>query len=174
MKRAGFAVGCEAEPTVKSILPKGDKPLMIDVPKEALRQNYFSARLVQWLPNGSPRLLFLTDWHTYPPAPLTTFETLRLGCGESRHIIDAPGHLFEAFEGSNDDFYKDKPSALLTGIVSLALGYDWYGYLTSQTPTEYVVLGDGFVSFSTASDEKFDEAKEIAMTFELTQRSQSS
>jgi hypothetical protein len=174
MKLAGFAVGHEDKPIVESVLPKYHKHLMIDVPNEALRLHYFSARLVQWLPNGSPRILFLTDWHTYPPAPLTTFETLRLGCGEARHIIDAPGHLFEAFEGGNDDFYKDKPSALLTGIVSLALGYDWYGYLASQTPMEYIVLGDGFISFSTASDEKFDEAKEIAKTFELRQRGQSS
>src|SRR5260370_8162590 len=63
---------------------------------EASNLGHLCTQLIDWLPNGCKRMLWLRDWATYRPDPTLLFETIRRGCGENRHIIDAPGHLFEA------------------------------------------------------------------------------
>src|SRR6266481_9062935 len=63
-----------------------------------------SAELVDWLPNGCERMLWPTNWSTYQPNPTILFETIRRGCNESRHIIDAPGHLFQSSAYDRKDY----------------------------------------------------------------------
>src|SRR5258708_5175519 len=71
---------------------------------DAPRLTFFSLRIVDWLANGCHRMLWLRNWETYPANQTIFFERVRLGCNESRHIIEAPGHLFESSAYDTQDY----------------------------------------------------------------------
>jgi hypothetical protein len=176
LERSGFVVDRDHGDAV--VEPAQVQRLMVDLPNGSVQLSSFAERLIQWLPAEADRMLWLSYWNTYPAWPLAVFERVRRGCGESRHVIEAPGHVVDAFPGGNaasnesDESNESDDNAMLSGLVFLTLCFDWRGYLVAQMPAEYIVLGDAFVGFCAASDERLKEAESIAHTFELKTRRQ--
>jgi hypothetical protein len=142
--------------------------LIAQLPEKSQKLTYFLERVVDWLPRGGERFLWLSDWTTYPPHPLAFFETVRFGCGESRHIIEAPGCLFESDSGSANQEFSDVPdTSTLIGFSLLAVNFNWQAYLVTRHEMSHVYLGDEFISFFTTDDRKLDEAFALARRFEL-------
>jgi hypothetical protein len=144
------------------------KKLTALLPEKPLRLTAFIARVVDWLPRHHQRFLWISDWSTYPPHPLTFFETVRLGCGEGRHIIDAPGCLFEPETGSvNQEFSEVPDTSTLIGFSLLVATFNWQAYLVAEHQTSHVHLEDDDISFFTTDDGKAEEALELARIFDL-------
>jgi hypothetical protein len=147
---------------------RATRNLITQLPENPLKLTNFLERVVDWLPRGGERFLWISDWTTYPPHPLAFFETVRHGCGERRHIIDAPGCLFESDSGSVNQEFSDVPdTATLIGFSLLVASFNWQAYLVTKHAASCVHLGDDFISFSTADDSKFDEVFTLAHKFEL-------
>lgn len=144
----------------------------MDLPKDSIRLSRLAERLIEWLPAEVDRMLWLSYWNTYPLWPLALFERVRRGGGEFRHVIETPGHLFEASQGRNAATDESDDNAMLSGLVFLTLCFDWRGYFVAQMAEQYIVLGDAFACFCAANDERLEEAESIAHSFELKSRRQ--
>jgi hypothetical protein len=147
---------------------RATKRLTAPLPEKPLRLTAFMKRVVDWLPRLGQRFLWISDWSTYPAHPIIFFETVRLGCGERRHIIDAPGCLFEPETGSvNQEFSEVPDTSTLIGFSLLVATFNWQAYLVTKQQTSHVHLGDDDISFVTTDDGKADAALELARIFDL-------
>ena len=77
-------------------------------------------------------LIVFTDWPTYYRDEMAIMNSLRRAHGETRPLIDAPGHEFTELEG---------PEAI--GHCSLALGFQWSAYLYFASGTISVLFWEG-------------------------------
>jgi hypothetical protein len=152
---------------------KGDRRTALgEVPKDPVRLAYFAAALISWLPRGRERMLWLKNWHTYPSDHMTFFEIVRAGCGEARHIKQAPGHIFEST--AYDDYERrtrrdEEEEAIMSGLVVLIMCFDWETYLLAQNCDDYVYVGDNHVLFSSKNQRRIDEASELMRRFQRAQ-----
>jgi len=154
-----------------------DRPLGLkaEFPKSLRQITYFVERAVDWLPRGYERLLWISDWETYPPHPINFFELVRLGCGERRHIIDAPGCVFNPDRGPKEqEFSAESDTFPLIGFVMLLMDFDWAGYLISQdaASTSVVYFNDEVISFSTSDPAALEEARGLCGQFHMNIKSQ--
>jgi hypothetical protein len=131
------------------------------VPEAAVPLAYYSERLVQWLPIGFQRMLWIQTWRIYPPGRLPFMNTVRHGCGELRDIWDAPGHIFEttAYKDYETRTPRDvEEEAIMTGMVLLSMCFDWEVYLLAQGSNDYIYISDGYVRFSSVDQGKLKNA----------------
>jgi len=156
------------------IFPKrqGSAPYVIktDLPIGASKLMWFFSALVDWLPNGCNRMLWLSKWLTYPPDQVVVFEKLRRGCGELRHIVEAPGHLFvsstyENYEGKSDcDVEED---GILAAMLLLMVSFDWEGYLVADNSDDRILIGDEYLEFCSVDILRIQRIIKIAKSYKL-------
>lgn len=90
----------------------------IAIPPQASGQSFFAQNLVKEVQPFGSALLHITDWAHYIPQQMATLVAIRASCGETRSLIDAPGHCFGADEAD-----------LLAGMFALLMHYGWSAYL---------------------------------------------
>src|SRR6266436_7441253 len=132
---------------------------------DASRVTSLSTQLVDWLPNACERMLWLKNWETYPPDQTMLFEAVRRGCQESRHIIDAPGHLFQSSQYDRKDYdtrtaQDHEENAVMWGLLLLMIMLNWDGYLVAPNG-DCIEIGDMSIAISSSDDAKITEAHEI-------------
>ncbi len=66
-------------------------------PPDALRLIALAAHMNEWLPPHQHRLLWVDSCDWYHPSIHETFVAVRAGLGETRSVLDAPGHYFDPF-----------------------------------------------------------------------------
>jgi hypothetical protein len=137
---------------------KGER-IMITIPQKVSALTHLSTRLAHWVSGDVDRMFWLSNWETNPPEPLILFETMRLGCGELRHTIDAAGHLFEQS--------SEHENGILAGLIFLTMAFNWEGYLMPHNSDEFVYLGDEHIVFSSADPGKMKEVTEFVIKFRL-------
>jgi hypothetical protein len=144
--------------------------LITDFQIDAPRLIYFSDELVDWLPGGCKRMLWLSNWETYPVNQTIFFEKVRRGSNEERHIIEAPGHLFESSTHDRRDYEsrtanEHEENAIMAGLVLLVVCFNWDGYLVVQDQDDYVMIRDNGIMFCSPNDSKIEEACALANQF---------
>jgi hypothetical protein len=86
--------------------------------------------IAKWLPQCG-RLLWITAWGVWPSSEdQNLFRRLRASYGETRYLIETPGHLFATTEMED-----------LTTYLSLAIGFGWDAVLLTtqmEFPTTFV------------------------------------
>ena len=90
----------------------------VRLPAKPLRQAAISRQLVATCEPFECALLQFTDWPFYKADEMAVLCGLRSLHGDSRPLIESPGHLFAAAE-------RD----LLIGMLSLAIYYGYSAYL---------------------------------------------
>ena len=131
---------------------------------------WFFSSIVDWLPNGCSRMLWLYKWLTYPPDQIVVFENLRRGCGESRHIIDAPGHLFESSKYRNYESKTDcdiQEDSVLAAMALLMVSFDWEGYIITDRSDAHILIGDEYLEFFSLDHDKIQQIEKIANSYDL-------
>jgi hypothetical protein len=139
-------------------LPVRPSSIMVTMPKTAPKLLFFSARLTEWLQGDSPRLLLLSDWNTFD-FQVVPFTKMRIGCGETRTLAEAPGHLF--------DTLGEEEAAVMSGLIFSILAFDWYAYAVGRNRVDFIYLGDEYLIFSSVEQKKLDEARELIETYNL-------
>ena len=127
--------------------------------------------LVDWLPNGCERMLWLKNWETYPPGRMILFEAVRRGCQENRRLIDAPGHLFQSCPYDRDDYdsrtaHDHEENAIMWGLFLLMIVLNWDGYLVAPNG-DCIELYDNAIVTSSTDDAKIRDANALANRFNL-------
>ncbi len=133
--------------------------IMVTMPRSASPLVYLSSQLARWVSADVGRFLWLSHWQTYPPDQLVQFETMRLGCGETRRIIDSPGHLFE--------HSGEESNAILAGLIFLIMAFNWEAYITAHGRDEFFYLGDEHIVFSSRDPLKVKTVAELMSAFHL-------
>jgi hypothetical protein len=141
------------------LLPIRPENVMTTMPKRALALSSFSTRLTDWFPADCGRLLWLSSWETYPPDQFIIFGKIRLGCGESRTPIEAPGHLFESS--------TEEGNAVMAGLIFLITAFNWEAYIVAANHNDYIFLGDEHIVFSSANKTKMEEASKLISDYKL-------
>ncbi|MDB6016088.1 MAG: hypothetical protein JWR19_577 [Pedosphaera sp.] len=141
------------------LFPNEQEKIMTNMPKGASALKRLSADLAHWFACDSSCMVWFSNWDTEPRHPLVLFEKMRMGCGEPRHIIDAPGHLFEEL--------TEEENALLTGVIFLIMVFNWEGYIVCQNRHEFIYLGDEHIVISSADSEKMREILGTVTSFKL-------
>lgn len=149
--------------TIETSTPDAAR-LLVDAPKASTALISFAGRILQWMPTDYERLLLISDWETYPAAGFALLHRIRWGSGDPRTLIDAPAHVFDAFHGDNDAFYRDEETGLLIGLIFLVLSFDFGGFLCARETRDSVYLGDEFAIFSSVHEARLKEVGEIAKT----------
>ena len=149
---------------------KERRMFITDFQINATRLIYFSDQLVDWLPNGRERMLWLRSWETYPVNQTIFFERVRRGSNENRHIIEAPGHLFESSTHDREDYdnrtaYEHEENAIIAGLLILVVCFNWDAYLVAQGREDYVRIQDNGIMLCSPNDSKIEEASAIARKF---------
>jgi hypothetical protein len=151
----GISIGTKRE----LVFPGEQQKIMMTVPKTAPALNWFSARLGRWLSRGSERMLWMSNWDTFPHYPIGFFEAIRNGYGETRPVIEAPGHVFSALNRAETE--------LVSGLIFLVMTFRWEAFIVSQESTEFVYLGDQCVVCSSPKSEKMKRVTDFMAFFEI-------
>ncbi len=141
-----------------------------NVSLEPHRLDAFSRRVIDWMPNGCHRLLWLSNWETYPANQTFVFEMLRSGTKETRHIIDAPGQLFTSSAYDRTEYESrtaedERENALMSGFFLLMLCFSWGGYLVAHKHDCHIILDDNRIGFYSSDVRKMEEARMLASDF---------
>lgn len=141
------------------VFPVVLEKIMTTMPKEVAKLSRLASALGVWVSHDAPKCLWISNWGTEPMEQIIQFETMRHGCAESRHLIEAPGHVFELI--------TDREEAVLAGLLFLISSFNWEGYLVSEKLGEFVYLGDEHIVFSSRDPEKMHLAADIVRRFDL-------
>jgi hypothetical protein len=133
----------------------------------------FAANLNRWLPTKRQRLLWFSHWGA-PWADRDSralIEAARIGLGEHRPLLDAPGNLFEAHDYDNQDQgtmpkAQWRDVALLAALMSLVMMGEWDGWLIAQGCTDLVEFWEGNVLLYSDNAARLREGEALLKTFE--------
>lgn len=131
----------------------GEYELMAHAPKRARGQSKLAREMVEWLGPFESVLCWVTDWPFYRPDEMAIVSAIRQSSGETRHLIEASGHLFLPNE-------KDE----LTGFLALLMGYGWDGYFFPHPFQSHCfqTSHEDFVWLLTSDREQFQKSLKIA------------
>lgn len=90
----------------------GEFHVLVSTPRDSHVQAQFARFLIDWIGPFDEALLWHTDWPFYRPDEMALIDGLRRSHGETRRLIEAPGHLFTQ---------EERPE--LVGWVFLTLGF---------------------------------------------------
>lgn len=104
-------------------------------------------------------LIHVTDWSLYQPSEMIVIDALRSHHGESRRLIDAPGHLFDASE-----------TETAVALFSLCASYGWSCYVYSGVDQSTLLNWEGeMFDFWTANPAKLTDFKALLRSFEFSE-----
>jgi hypothetical protein len=96
------------------------------IPRDPQRISALMRTMVEISQPFQEVLLHLKDWSLYSPDEMATVRAIRSAYGESRGIIDSPGHLWPLAD-------KDQ----LIGLAALVVCYNWDTYLYFDSGTTF-------------------------------------
>jgi hypothetical protein len=139
--------------------PHEQNKILLTRPEKSLPLNYFAETLADWLPKAPSRLIWLSDWETYPLSQTRIVERIRSSYGETKPIIESPGLLFEE--------NTESENAVFAGVFFLSMAFAWSGYIVVKNYPDYIYTFDTFVLFSCSTSGRAKEILGIADKFDL-------
>jgi hypothetical protein len=127
-------------------------------PPEKFRPlQYFILAYMELLGTDQPGLVAFTDWALYQPHEMELIDQTRRAEGETRPLIEAPGHLFGPEE-------KNK----IVAAFSLGVGYGWSAYLYLPRHKTILYNWEGeIMDFWTDSAENLRQMEDLLSTYKL-------
>jgi hypothetical protein len=131
----------------------------------------FLNQVVDWLPRGKERFLWLYDWSTYPPHSYRFFEAVWTAFGGRAPVIENPGCLFKPDHGDvNQEFSEEPETFSLIGLSLLVVNFDWRACIVAHGGTSRIDFGDECISFCSLESIKLQEARALLDRFSLKYR----
>jgi hypothetical protein len=135
----------------------------------------FAGALNRWLPTKRHRLLWLAHWFPGLVNAYEVFTAARLGLGEMRPLLDAPGHYFDAHDYECQD-QVEMPAAqgrdvsLIVGLTSLVMINAWDGWLIAEGCTDRIEFWEGNVLFYSHDKARLNEAEVLMTNFDCPRK----
>src|SRR4051812_47122252 len=105
-----------------------DASAKFQIPQDAQKRVYLVLRALREFSDGCSLLVWFDDWAVWPSGQrMHIFQRFRMSYGETRPLIDAPGHLFE--RGEIEDAIS---------FVTIAVLFLWDCYVVAPSSTKLV------------------------------------
>ena len=136
----------------------GSYELFCASPKQSWAQQGLARDLLAWIGEFDTALFWVTDWPFSEPDEMALISSLRRSHGESRLLIEAPGHVFASNEGDE-----------LVGWIYLMMCFGWDGYLFASPyhGSMFQTSHEAFVWLLSSYSERFSEARRIIHSYDL-------
>jgi hypothetical protein len=109
---------------------RSDAHLKFGIPEDAGKRVYLVNRAMDAFREESAFLVWFHDWSVWPSNQrMHVFERFRMSYGETRRLIDSPGHLFEGAEIED-----------ATSFVTIAILFLWDCYVVSPGRSKLLYL----------------------------------
>lgn len=119
---------------------------------------FFIRGLLAEIGNAGPLLILPTDWSAYQPDEMIAIDAIRRLSGETRPLIEAPGHLLDP---------ADTETAV--ALFSLFTTYQWTCWVHSPADRSVLLSWEGeFLDFWTESTGKLAAMQQLAATHGFT------
>jgi hypothetical protein len=133
----------------------------------------FAASLNRWLPTKRQRLLWFSHWGS--PFPdrdgYGLVAAARVGLGEDRPLLEAPGHLFEAHDYDNQDQLAIQGAqwhdvSLLASLLSLVMMSEWDAWLIAKGCSDLIEFWEGNLFLYSDNEARLCEADALLTGFD--------
>jgi hypothetical protein len=121
-----------------------DPTAKFEIPVDAQKRVYLVSQSMRAF-NGEPLfLVWFNDWGVWPSGQrMHIFERFRMSYGETRLLIDSPGHVFD--QGEMDDAIS---------FVTLAVLFLWDCYVATPKRSKLLFFSHDEYGLTTTSDAK--------------------
>jgi len=107
-----------------------DPDLKFEIPCDAQRRVALVRAAMEAFGSESLFLVWFDDWSVWPSGQrMHVFDRFRMSYGETRRLIDSPGHLFEGAEIEDG-----------TSFVTIAALFLWDCYVVNPCRTKFLYL----------------------------------
>jgi hypothetical protein len=107
-----------------------DAGLKFKIPGDAQKRVYLVNQAMEAFADEPSHLVWFHDWSVWPSGQrMHIFDRFRLSYGETRRLIDSPGHVFDQKEIED-----------ATSFVTIAALFLWDCYVVSQQRTKLLFL----------------------------------
>lgn len=108
----------------------------------------FAEALNRWFPPNRHRLLWVDHAAWAFPSTYDTFLAARVGVGETRSLIEAPGHYFDPYPYDIRDQTEISPeqareTGILIGFMLLIMINEWDGWLIADDSSDRIEFWEG-------------------------------
>jgi hypothetical protein len=109
---------------------RSDADLKFEIPCGAQKRVYLVKQAMEAFADEPSYLVWFDDWSVWPSGQrMHVFDRLRLSYGETRRLIDSPGHVFDQKEIED-----------ATSFVTIAALFLWDCYVVSRQRTKLLFL----------------------------------
>jgi len=109
---------------------RSDADLKFKIPGDAQKRVNLVNRAMEAFADEPSHLVWFTDWSVWPSGQrMHVFDRFRLSYGETRRLIDSPGHVFDQKEIED-----------ATSFVAIAALFLWDCYVVSQRRTKLLFI----------------------------------
>ena len=118
-------------PSYQDLEKVGFHTTHFSTPPDAGRRVALARILWNSLSDRSERLLWVTEWGVWPSSEhMPLYASLRQGFGDTRRLIDAPGHLFQLGEDDNGFSFFVIGTLFFWDVYLLGAGGDFAAFLS--------------------------------------------
>jgi hypothetical protein len=109
---------------------RSDAHLKFEIPPDAQKRVYLVNQAMEALGDESHFLVWFDDWSVWPSGQrMHVFDRFRMSYGETRRLIDSPGHLFDGTEIEDG-----------TSFVTIAALFLWDCYVVNPGRSKLLYL----------------------------------
>jgi hypothetical protein len=124
LSRQEAAAWCQAHSVALSnrgLPERSDADLKFEIPRDAQKRVYLVKQAMEAFAGEPSYLVWFDDWSVWPSGQrMHVFDRFRLSYGETRRLIDSPGHVFDQKEIED-----------ATSFVTIAVLFLWDCYVVS-------------------------------------------
>lgn len=127
------ATWCQAHQVALSdrgLPERSDADLKFEIPRDAQKRVYLVSQAMEAFVDEPLFLVRFDDWSVWPSGQrMHVFDRLRRSYGETRRLIDSPGHIFDGTEIED-----------ATSFVTIAALFLWDCYVVNPNGTKLLYL----------------------------------
>ena len=130
-------------------------------PEQSRVQMLLARKLTEWIKSPDV-LVWFTSWTGFSDDEMALFQEFRAFWGESRRLIDAPGHLF-SFEKNADTFQ-------CVNLLHFMMAFEFEAFVLQDGQEAFLRMDDGAIWTVTHSLEKDLQVEEILDSLNIYER----
>ena len=140
-------------------------------PPTVSRLTDFAGVLNRWLPTKRHRLLWLSHWDNGSPNACEIFIAARIGLGESKSLLEAPGHYFDAHDYDFQDQVEMprkqwRDVGVLAGLLALVMVNGGDAWLIAEGCTDGIEFWEGNLFLYSQNKARLADADTLMNNFE--------
>jgi hypothetical protein len=124
----------------------------------------------RWHPPNLARVLWVDGWDCDFPSTYELFMAARAGLGDTRSLLEAPGHYFDPHPYDERDQTEIPPAqaretGILIGLMLLIMINAWDGWLIAAGGVDRIEFWEGNIFFYSSQRSRLADAETLMNEF---------